>query len=144
MEKFTSIIRYTLIFIFLTTFLDKILDYSSFKHQLFLSPLIPYSYIEVIGVSTIVFEAMILFCLIINKLTVYGLFLSSFLLSTFGFYLLFLVISFKFNKPCGCGFIFSFLSYNQHITLNFLLSIASALILIFNENFHPRLKYTSL
>jgi hypothetical protein len=72
---------------------------------------------------------------IIGRLNFYGMLLSSFLLSLFGFYLLFLVVNYKFNKPCGCGFIFSFLSYNQHILLNFLLSFSAAAVILFNKNY---------
>lgn len=135
MEKLTLTIRFILIFIFSTTFIDKITDYQSFKQQLFLSPLIPPGYLSAIGILTIVCEALILCFLIVDRLNFYGMLLSSFLLSLFGFYLLFLVVNYKFNKPCGCGFIFSFLSYNQHILLNFLLSFSAAGVILFNKNY---------
>jgi hypothetical protein len=144
MDKITAIFRYILIFIFTTTLLNKLLDYQAFKHQLFLSPLIPPDFSAGIAFITILFEAIILICLLVNRLNFYGLLLSSFLLSLFGFYLLFLVVNFKFNKPCGCGFMFSFLNYSQHIGLNFFLSIIAALLVIFNSKFTSVFTYNSV
>lgn len=133
MNRFTQIIRYILIFIFAITLFNKLVDYAEFKQQLFLSPLIPPAYMGLIAILTIIFESAILLCLIIDKYNMYGFLLSSFLLSLFGFYLLFLVLNFKFNKPCGCGFIFSFLSYPQHIIFNFSFSLLSSLVIVFNK-----------
>lgn len=129
-NKITTVFRYILIFIFFTTLISKVTDFGEFKHQLFLSPLIPPNLIPYIAVVTVTIEALILVCLMSNKWRLSGLLLSSFLLSLFGFYLLFLVVNFRFNKPCGCGFIFSFLSYSQHIILNFVLSLTAATLLI--------------
>jgi hypothetical protein len=133
MNRFIQIIRYILIFIFAITLFNKLFDYAAFKQQLFLSPLIPPSYMGLIAILTITFESAILIFLIIDKYNMYGFLLSSFLLSLFGFYLLFLVVNFKFNKPCGCGFIFSFLSYSQHIIFNFSFSLLSSLIILLNR-----------
>jgi hypothetical protein len=134
-EKITAIFRYFLIFIFSTTVWSKLVDFGEFKHQLFLSPLIPPDFITQIAILTVISEIVIVISLISDKWRPFGLLFSCFILSLFGFYLLFLVVNFQFNKPCGCGFIFSFLNYNQHIVLNFVLSLIAGASLLF----HPKL-----
>ncbi len=134
MKQSLYILRLLLIILFSITLFDKILDIGEFKHQLFLSPLIPENYINIISIFIILIEAITLFFLVTNKLDNLGFLLSSFLLSLFGFYLYFLVAYFSFTKPCGCGFILSFLNYNQHILLNFLLALLSGIAYYLSQN----------
>lgn len=116
-----------LLFVFSVTFFDKIADYNSFIHQLFLSPLIPANYLHPVGIMVMLMECIAIFFLLNTHYLHLGFLLSSFLLSLFGTYLWFLITFFSFSKPCGCGFIFGFLNYNEHIWVNFLLSGISAL-----------------
>lgn len=131
MKTSINILKYIILFIFSMTLISKLSDFEEFKHQLFLSPLIPPNYIMLIAYLTIFSETVILICLFFNELNGLGFLFSSFLLSLFGFYLLFLLMEYQFNKPCGCGFIFSFLSYSQHIIVNFSLSAFAAVAFVF-------------
>lgn len=115
-------IRILLLLLFSTTFFDKVLDYDAFESQLFLSPLIQPERIHLIGIGTILAEGVVMALLLNSNTSGWGLLAAAFLLSLFGFYLWALIQYFGFKKPCGCGFIFSTLSYHQHIVINFVLS----------------------
>ncbi|MGK9124317.1 hypothetical protein M1D52_09355 [Olivibacter sp. SA151] len=133
-EALVFIIRVAMILLFSITLIDKVFRFSKFKQDLFLSPLIPQVLIMPTAISVIIIELVILAFLSIEKQLKNGLLLTSFTLSLFGFYLLFLAMFYDDTKPCACGFILEGLSYKMHIILNFILSLLTYIAAVVHDN----------
>lgn len=118
-SKFTEIISIVVLFLFMYTAINKLFDYQAFVRTLEAIPVVKH-YSGVIAVSVIIAELISSFLLAIKKTRNIGLYLSACMFMGFNIYLLYMVNNHE-NLPCSCGGIISYLNWNQHIILNFIL-----------------------
>jgi hypothetical protein len=104
------------IILFLYTGIAKIMDYSVFKEQLAVSPILSWAAKPVALLLPWV-EFAIVFMLIIPRWRLKGLYASLALMTTFTAYIIamFIVVP---EMPCSCGGIIELLSWQQHLTFN--------------------------
>ncbi len=136
MIKRTTIIETVVILniiLFLYTGIAKIMDYSVFKEQLAVSPILAWAAKPVALLLPWV-EFAIVLMLIIPRWRLKGLFASLALMTMFTAYII-ILFSISTEMPCSCGGIMEELSWQQHLVFNsaFILLDLWALILLRKE-----------
>lgn len=115
------------IILFLYTGISKLMDYSFFKEQIAISPILaPIAKPIAWGLPWIEFLVTVL--LLVPRWRLKGLVASAVLMFLFTAYII-LVLSFNKEIPCSCGGVIEQLSWGQHIVFNSLF-IALAIIAI--------------
>jgi hypothetical protein len=123
-----------LIFIFIYSSLQKIIDFENFTSIISKSPLIPTGISKQIGFIVIVIEILIVFLFFIKRFRLAAFLLSFFLLILFEGYIILMVLYSPY-LPCSCGGFIEQLSWTQHIFFNLALMVLSiAGYLIGNPN----------
>jgi uncharacterized membrane protein len=112
-----------IVILFIWTGLSKYIDNTQFKNALNKSPLIS-NYSNLISFVLPGLELATAILLIVPRLRLTGLYISSGLLILFTFYLLVILRSYK-NLPCTCGGVISKLSWIQHVYFNIFFLILS-------------------
>ena len=117
-----EIIYLFLIFFFCYTAFNKLLNIEAFRTNLMKTSIFNEFYANLISVTVICFEIVIILVLYFRKTL--GLLILSFTLITFTVYISYL--NFKgFYEVCGCGGILNGLSYKFHLLINILLLVFS-------------------
>jgi len=127
---------YLLVFLFVYTGVNKLLDRSSFEAVLLQSPLVR-NYAFLISWSLPLIEILIAVLLLLKKYRQTGLILSLIVLSVFTLYIGYMVL-FVPSLPCSCGGVLKELSWRNHILFNLffiLLALISLLPLSTNKIF---------
>jgi len=107
------------ILLFIYTGISKLIDYSLFKDQVAMSPILqPFAGIITWILPLAEFFTAIL--LIIPSLRLYGFYAACSLMVIFTLYLLGM-ITINRRLPCSCGGIIELLSWKQHVLINSLL-----------------------
>src|SRR4051794_40709041 len=107
------------ILLFIYTGISKLMDYSLFKDQIAMSPILqPFAGIITWTLPLAEFFTAIL--LIIPSLRLYGFYAACALMVIFTLYLL-SMITLNRRVPCSCGGIIELLSWKQHVLINCLL-----------------------
>lgn len=121
------------IILFLYTGIAKITDYSIFKEQLAVSPILSWA-AKPVAVLLPFVEFAIIIMLIIPRWRLKGLYASLVIMILFTIYIIAL-FSISKEMPCSCGGIIELLSWQQHIIFNsaFILLNTWALILLKKE-----------
>jgi uncharacterized membrane protein YphA (DoxX/SURF4 family) len=104
------------IILFLYTGIAKIMDYSVFKEQLAVSPILSWAANPVALMLPWV-EFVIVLMLVIPRWRLKGLFASLIMMILFTIYIIAL-FSISTEMPCSCGGIMEQLSWQQHIVFN--------------------------
>jgi uncharacterized membrane protein YphA (DoxX/SURF4 family) len=121
------------IILFLYTGIAKIMDYSVFKEQLAVSPLLSWAANPVALLLPWV-EFAIVLMLVIPRWRLKGLYASLIMMTLFTIYIIAL-FSISTEMPCSCGGVMEELSWGQHLFLNGTLVIlgATSIILFIKE-----------
>jgi len=127
MKKQTYIlvaITILLLTLWVPTSLNKILDFESFKHNIYNQPfnknianVIIYS-IPLLEITAVVF-------IVIPKYRLWGFILSTFLMSIFTIYIAAALLNVWDKLPCGCGLIISVMDWHEHLLFNSIFLILS-------------------
>lgn len=135
-KTYLEIIAGLLVLLFIYAGLNKLLDYSTFKLQLGLSPLLA-SWAGIIAVVLPAGELLLAVLLVIPATRLLGYYLSFALLILFTGYLAYM-LSFSAHLPCTCSGVISSMSWNQHVLFNsvFIL-LALAGILLYKKSNRP-------
>ncbi|WP_205514602.1 MauE/DoxX family redox-associated membrane protein [Longitalea arenae] len=104
------------IILFLYTGIAKIMDYSVFKEQLAMSPILSWAANPVALLLPWV-EFAIVLMLVIPRWRLKGLYASLIMMTLFTIYIIAL-FSISTEMPCSCGGIMEALSWQQHIVFN--------------------------
>lgn len=113
-----------LIFIFIYSGLQKIIDFENFTSIISKSPLIPTGISKQIGFLVIVIEILIVFLFFIKRFRLTAFLLSFFLLLLFEGYII-LMLLYSPYLPCSCGGFIEQLSWTEHIFFNLALMVLS-------------------
>jgi hypothetical protein len=126
--KLTSTFKYIfssiLVFIYLYSGLEKIIDFEKFVSTLSKSPFIPYELVKLTAVLIIIIEILLVIFISSSKFKLYGFLISFLLLLLFESYIVLMIIYSPY-LPCSCGGFIEYLSWNQHIIFNMILMILS-------------------
>lgn len=109
-------ISFLLILLFTYTALSKLSNYSFFKSQLSLYPVLNH-FTGFISLALPVTELAIVILLPVPATRLYGLYASILLLILFTLYLVIMLLS-QSNLPCSCGGVIEKLSWSEHIVFN--------------------------
>ncbi|OQP45867.1 hypothetical protein A4H97_32000 [Niastella yeongjuensis] len=104
------------IILFLYTGIAKIMDYSVFKEQLAMSPILSWAATPVAVLLPVV-EFAIVLMLVIPRWRLKGLYASFVIMALFTAYIIAMFIVAP-EMPCSCGGIISELSWTGHVVLN--------------------------
>ena len=111
-----NIIVILFIILFLYTGISKIMDYSIFKEQIAISPLLaPVSQFVAIILPWV--EFLIILLLIVPKWRLTGLYASLGIMVIFTIYII-AILNLNDRLPCSCGGVIELLSWKQHILFN--------------------------
>jgi hypothetical protein len=121
------------IILFLYTGIAKIMDYSVFKEQLAVSPILSWA-AQPVALLLPWVEFAIVLMLVIPRWRLKGLYASFLLMTLFTIYII-VLFSISTEMPCSCGGIMEMLSWQQHIVFNsvFILLNLWAIILLRKE-----------
>jgi uncharacterized membrane protein YphA (DoxX/SURF4 family) len=145
MKRTTIVEIITLLFVtlFLYTGISKLMDYSVFREQIALSPLLaPLS--KLISILLPAIEIFVSIILFIPKTRFKGLYASLILMLFFTGYIIY-ILNFNEHLPCTCGGVLQSLSWNQHLLLNGILicCVLQAIILVKRSNLNKTKNQTS-
>jgi len=109
------------------------MDYSLFKAQLEVSPILSFAAVP-IAISLPILEFLVVIFLAIPKWRLKGLYSSLTLMTTFTVYII-AMFAVSPKMPCSCGGIIELLSWQQHIIFNSLFVLLNlwAIILLRKE-----------
>lgn len=132
-----------LIFLFVYTAINKLLDFRTFKTTLTRSPLVG-NRADLLSWSLPVMELATACLLVFPRTHLTGLRLSLALMSLFTIYVAYMIL-FVPHLPCSCGGIISQLSWMQHLIVNifFTLLALTGIILRTKPEFFIRINRTS-
>jgi len=125
----TEIIALLFVILFLYTGISKLMDYSVFREQIALSPLLaPVSnWVAILLPSTEIIISVVLF---IPRSRLIGLYTSLILMVLFTGYVIY-ILNYNEHLPCTCGGFLEMLSWKQHLILNgFLIALAFTGVLL--------------
>ncbi|KQT24780.1 tellurium resistance protein TerC [Chryseobacterium sp. Leaf405] len=111
-------VSYFFVLLFCYAAISKMLDFENFQIQIGQSPLLS-AYAGVVSYGVIIAEIAIVLLLIIRSTRLYGLYLSTALMTAFTVYI-YLILNYSEFIPCSCGGILEKLSWNQHLIFNVL------------------------
>jgi len=112
----SQLTRLFLIFLFVYTSVNKLLNLNVFKQSM-MTAHIPESLAAIISVIVPFSELLLALLLIINRTKNKGLYGSLSIMLTFTGYIIYMKL-FLPKLPCSCGGIFQKLTWNQHLLLN--------------------------
>lgn len=138
MKKEITILSISLLLVLLFAYAGavKLADFQTFSVQLSKSPLIS-DYSRSIAWLLPVLELIIAALLITDRMRMFALYSSFFLMLTFTIYLIYL-LNYSYYIPCSCGGILGDLSWNAHIIFNlFFVTISAAGVLMINKKTSP-------
>lgn len=134
LSKRTTIIETTavlFIILFLYTAISKLMQYSVFKEQIAISPLLA-PVAPIVSALLPWIELAVVILLIVPRWRKKGLYASLALMNAFTAYIV-AILTFSKDIPCSCGGIIDQLSWNQHIVFNSVF-ILLGLIAVILEN----------
>ncbi|MFZ5977600.1 MAG: MauE/DoxX family redox-associated membrane protein [Bacteroidota bacterium] len=118
--KLVHIFSSVLIFVFLYSSLQKIINFNNFIATLSKSLFLYNEFTKETGIFVILIEIAIVLLLISSRLKIWGFLFSFLILLLFNGYII-LMIVYSPYLPCSCGGFIEELTWGQHIAFNFLL-----------------------
>jgi hypothetical protein len=101
--------------------ISKVLEINKFFSQLEKSPLIPYGYSKIAGITTLVMEFVAFYFICKGKIRL-SLLMSFGLMFFFSVYIGYLLY-FSYYVPCSCGGILGDMSWTKHLIFNTFLTV---------------------
>jgi uncharacterized membrane protein YphA (DoxX/SURF4 family) len=110
----TIVVLYTILFLY--TAISKFMDYSVFKEQIAISPILaPVAKLIAAGLPWV--EILVTVLLIVPRWRLKGFYASLFLMTAFTIYIA-ATLAFSEHIPCSCGGIIAEMSWTQHMIFN--------------------------
>lgn len=126
-RRLINILHFAVFILFLYSAITKSLDFDLFVNTLDKSPFFLNINTKAIAIAVIVLEIIIPIFLFFELTSKIGYFLSFFSLFLFTGYIL-MMMKFSPYLPCSCGGLIELLSWTQHIYINIVFMIISALL----------------
>jgi len=135
---FVEVISIISIILFLYTVISKLAEYSVFREQIALSPILE-PFADVLTWLLPLVEFLIIILLLLPKWKLYGLYAACTLMVLFSMYIL---VLFKMDEklPCSCGGIIEQLPRTQHLILNIGLALLQAIGIKFQKQIEQTLQ----
>jgi len=138
----TEIIALLFVILFLYTGISKLMDYSVFREQIALSPLLaPVSnWVAILLPATEIIISVVLF---IPRSRLIGLYASLILMVLFTGYVVY-ILNYNEHLPCTCGGVLEALSWKQRLILNgLLIALAFTGVLLGRRSLHGYIRHRS-
>jgi uncharacterized membrane protein YphA (DoxX/SURF4 family) len=138
----TIVFLYTVLFLY--TGISKITDYSIFKEQIAVSPiLVPIS--RSVAASLPWLEFLVVLLLVVPRWRLKGFYASLVLMILFTIYIIGM-LAFDKNLPCSCGGVIELLSWKGHVIFNSVFMILSVIGIYLEKKIQKakRLEYKTL
>ncbi|WP_298738787.1 MauE/DoxX family redox-associated membrane protein [uncultured Chitinophaga sp.] len=120
-----------LLLLWIYTGLSKLIHYDKFSFEIGRSPFLqhmPQAAVALIPVSELLIAALLIF----KRSRLAGLYASLFLLTLFTGYV-YMMLHYAYDLPCSCGGIIELLSWEQHLLVNFVLTLLAAIAIILQD-----------
>jgi hypothetical protein len=120
-----------LLLLWIYTGLNKLIHYEKFSFEIGRSPFlqhIPPLAVVIIPLSELLIAALLIF----KRSRLTGLYASLFLMTLFTGYV-YIMLHYAYDLPCSCGGIIELLSWEQHLVVNFMLTLLTALAIILQD-----------
>jgi len=133
-----EIIALLFVVLFLYTGISKLMDYSVFKEQIALSPLLApiSSWVAILLPATEIIISVVLF---LPRSRLPGLYASLILMVLFTGYIIY-ILNYNEHLPCTCGGVLEILSWKQHLVLNGILIALAFIGVLMGRRFLPGFK----
>ncbi|MCW3464017.1 MauE/DoxX family redox-associated membrane protein [Chitinophaga nivalis] len=118
-----------LLILWIYTGLSKIIHYDKFSFETARSPFL-HQLAPFIAVTLPAGELIIAALLIYKRTRVVGLYVSLFLMTLFTGYV-YIMLHYAYDLPCSCGGIIELLTWEQHLVVNFLITLLTAFAILF-------------
>jgi uncharacterized membrane protein YphA (DoxX/SURF4 family) len=115
-NKFTIIISYLFILLFVYSAVSKVLDFQNFQVQLAQSPLLT-AFTTFISYAVLIVEFTIALLLSIPKTRTIALYLAFGLMFQFTLYI-YIILNYSSFVPCSCGGILENMNWTEHLFFN--------------------------
>lgn len=130
--KYTLIIQYFFVLLFVYAAISKLITFEAFQVQLTQSPLLS-AYANIIAYLVIIVELVIALLLSLKQTKTLGLYLSYGLMVAFTIYI-YLILNYSDFIPCSCGGILEKMGWTEHLWFNIIVCILGLLAIYFQEN----------
>lgn len=127
-KLFVELPAVLLVALFTYAAISKLLQYSTFQHQLGQSPFVT-AYANTIAWALPLFELLIAALLVIPSTRLAGFYLSYVIMLAFTIYI-YAMLHYSYFVPCSCGGLLSQMNWDQHFIFNIVFTII-ALVGIF-------------
>ncbi|MDM1468103.1 hypothetical protein HX030_13830 [Myroides odoratimimus] len=130
--KFSLIVQYFFVLLFVYAAISKLITFEAFQVQLTQSPLLS-AYASTIAYLVIIVELVIALFLTLKQTKTLGLYLSYGLMVAFTIYI-YLILNYSDFIPCSCGGILEKMGWTEHLWFNIIVCILGLLAIYFQEN----------
>lgn len=120
-----------LLLLWIYTGLNKLIHFDKFSFEAGRSPFlqhVPPLAIVIVPVSELVIAALLIF----KRTRLPGLYASLFLLTLFTGYV-YIMLHYAYDLPCSCGGIIELLTWEQHLAVNFILTLLTAIAIVLQD-----------
>lgn len=117
-----------LLLLWIYTGLNKLIHYDKFRLEVSRSPFLQHV-APLVAVVIPIGELLIATLLIFKKTRILGLYASLFLMTLFTGYV-YMMLHYAYDLPCSCGGIIELLSWEQHLLVNFMLTLLTMITIL--------------
>ena len=117
-----------LLLLWIYTGLTKLIHYDKFSFEAGRSPFLQHI-ASVVAITVPITELIIAALLIIKRTRVTGLYASLFLMTLFTGYV-YIMLHYAYDLPCSCGGIIELLTWKQHLLVNAMVTILTAIAIL--------------
>jgi hypothetical protein len=117
-----------LLLLWIYTGLTKLIHFDKFSFEAGRSPFLQHI-APLVAITVPVTELIISILLVIKRTRVIGLYASLFLITLFTGYV-YIMLRYAYDLPCSCGGIIELLTWEQHLIVNFMITLLTAIAII--------------
>lgn len=120
-----------LLLLWIYTGLNKLIHFDKFSFEIGRSPFlqhIAHWVVAMVPVSELVIAALLIF----KRSRLTGLYASLFLMTLFTGYV-YIMLHYAYDLPCSCGGIIELLTWEQHLTVNLMLTLLTSIAIILQD-----------
>ncbi|PWV44644.1 MauE/DoxX family redox-associated membrane protein [Chitinophaga sp. S165] len=121
-----------LILLWIYTGLNKIIDYSKFKFEVGRSPFLQ-NFALFIALTLPAWELIMAVLLVFKRIRNIGLYASLFMMTLFTGYV-YIMLKYSYDLPCSCGGIIEKLTWEQHLAVNFGVTILTIMAIFLQSS----------
>ncbi|KAA2240277.1 hypothetical protein F0L74_29370 [Chitinophaga agrisoli] len=127
-----------LLLLWIYTGLNKLIHYDKFSFEAGRSPFLQHI-APLVAIMVPTGELVIAALLIFKRTRVAGLYASLFLMTLFTGYV-YIMLRYAYDLPCSCGGIIELLTWEQHLAVNFIITLLTAIAILLQSRLTMRNK----